>query len=109
MDEEAFKDTVIDRLARIEERQNATMETLKSINDRLCQGDTRMDYQDKRITTVEQTLNHPETGLVKTVSEMHMKVDNINLKAAALGGAAGLASFLGLSNLGWISQIFTGK
>lgn len=109
MEDEAFKDKMMELTARIDERQTAQTEILKNIQERIRAGDARMDGQDKRIAVMEQTLNHPETGLVKTVSETQKKVDGINLKAAAIGGAIGLASFLGLSNLGWISQLFIGK
>ncbi len=109
MDDEAFKMAVIDRLGRIETTQTTTNKTLESIDARLEKGDLRMDGFDMRLACVEQTLNHSETGLVKQVKKNTDDIQGFNLKTAALGGAAGVLSALGIGGLGWLTGIFNGK
>jgi predicted nucleic acid-binding Zn-ribbon protein len=100
---EAFEREMIDRLARMETKQDAIRSDLKSMNARLCDGDERMDSMDKRLSSVEQAINDPDTGLAAT----RKKVDDVQKQAYAVGGAASLLSILGFSGgWTWLSQLF---
>lgn len=78
---------------------------IDDIKASLSKGDTKMDGLDLRLSSVEQTVNHPKTGLDATRD----KVDGLNLKAAALGGVAGVLSALGLGGIGWLSGLLGPK
>jgi hypothetical protein len=116
LDSEAFQQQTIDRLARMETRQEDMYRRQDALFEKIDSMVQHCNGEADRLTSIEGTLygstiDKEDRGLVGDVSDVKEdigkvqdRVQNLTIKTVLIGFAVGCAGAAGINLSGWLQQ-----